>query len=93
MRLSSASRDRADVQVTKINVPAILALGVAAAGEFGHVPLKRPATGEANRQSLGDRNAATLQRVGAVGVTSVSRVRANPGGADRGSKQGAFRNS
>src|SRR5450432_2155918 len=33
--------DRADVDVAEEDVPAVLALGIAAAGKFGHGPLKR----------------------------------------------------
>jgi hypothetical protein len=45
MRNASANRDRADVDVTEIDVPAIGALGIAAAGELGHAPLKRAPSG------------------------------------------------
>jgi hypothetical protein len=38
MRTADADRDRADVHVAVIDVPAALAFGVAAAGELGHRP-------------------------------------------------------
>jgi hypothetical protein len=36
MRNAGADRDRADLDVSVIDVPAVLALGIVAAGEFGH---------------------------------------------------------
>jgi hypothetical protein len=33
---AGADRDRADVDVSVIDVPAVLAFGIAAAGELGH---------------------------------------------------------
>jgi len=55
MRLAYAARDRADPDVTEIDVPAVLAFGVSAADEFGHCPLKRGRPPVCNYQSLGDR--------------------------------------
>jgi hypothetical protein len=44
MRLAYAARDGADLNVTVVDVPAILAFGIAVAGEFGHGALKRGRT-------------------------------------------------
>jgi hypothetical protein len=52
------------MHAAKIDMPAVLAFGIAAAGQFGL--LKRAAERSANYQSLGDRNAARVQRVVAV---------------------------
>ena len=41
--LPDRKRDRADVHVTVIDVPAVRAFGISAAGEGGHAPLKRAA--------------------------------------------------
>jgi hypothetical protein len=41
VRLAGATRDRADVYIAEIDVPAVLAFGIPAAGEFGHALLKR----------------------------------------------------
>jgi hypothetical protein len=38
VRSAGADRDRADVDVTVIDVPAIFAFGIAAAGKLGHGP-------------------------------------------------------
>jgi hypothetical protein len=40
-RDAGALRDRADVDVAEVDVPTVLALRIAAAGEGGHAPLKR----------------------------------------------------
>jgi hypothetical protein len=66
MRYAGAERDRAHVDVAAIDVPVVVAFGVAAAGECGHAPLKRTADRPTNYQSLGDRNGEGLQRVVAV---------------------------
>jgi hypothetical protein len=42
-RKARLNRDRADLNVTEIDVPAIGAFGVSAAGEFGQALLKRGA--------------------------------------------------
>jgi hypothetical protein len=63
---SRLDRNRTDLNVTVENVPAVRALGVRAAGEGGHAPLKCVARRAANYQSLGDREGDQLQRV--VGV-------------------------
>jgi hypothetical protein len=39
--LANTARDRANVNVAEIDVPAILAFGISAAGEGGHALLKR----------------------------------------------------
>ena len=40
MRLADASRDRADVHVAEIDVPAVLAFGISAAGESRHTRIE-----------------------------------------------------
>jgi hypothetical protein len=42
-RAPDAPRDRADVNIAEIDVPAVLAFGVSAAGKFGHGLSKRTA--------------------------------------------------
>jgi hypothetical protein len=59
-RAAGAARDRADLDVTIVDVPAILALRVASAGEGGHRPSFRRSTARANYQSLGAWNEAEL---------------------------------
>jgi hypothetical protein len=41
------------MHVPVIDVPAVLAFGISAAGEGGHAPLKRGSTGSGNRLFLG----------------------------------------
>jgi hypothetical protein len=41
VRLARAARDGADMDISEINVPAVLAFRVSAAGELGHPALKR----------------------------------------------------
>ena len=48
-RDTNADRDRSGVDVTVVDVPAVWALWIATAGEFGHAPLKRGPRGLANR--------------------------------------------
>jgi hypothetical protein len=67
MRNAGAERDRAHVHVAIIDVPAVLAFGIAAAGEGGHTLLKRSAERSANYQSLGDWKGEEPQRLGGVG--------------------------
>jgi hypothetical protein len=52
VRIASAGRDGPDVHVTKVDVPAVLAFGVASAGEGGHGLLKRSRTGIGKRYRL-----------------------------------------
>ena len=42
VRDADAARDRADADVAAIDVPAVLALAVSAASEFGHAPMIPP---------------------------------------------------
>jgi hypothetical protein len=42
MRLADTARDRADMHVAEIDVPAVLAFGISAAGECRHTPIEAP---------------------------------------------------
>jgi hypothetical protein len=56
MGLPYPARYRADMDIAEIDVPAVLALGISTAGEFGHGPLKRRRPGWANRLPVGARS-------------------------------------
>jgi hypothetical protein len=53
MRVAGADRDRADVQVTVVDVPAFVDFRIAAAGESGHALLKRGPNAPAIAQNVG----------------------------------------
>jgi hypothetical protein len=62
-RQTRLDRDRADMNITIVDVPAIGTFGVRAAGEGGHGPLKRGGRRAANFQSLVIGKAHELQRL------------------------------
>jgi hypothetical protein len=50
---AGAERDRSHMHVTIVDVPAVVAFGISAAGESGHAPLKRDRAATTIRYRLG----------------------------------------
>jgi hypothetical protein len=76
VRIASAGRDRANMHVTKVDVPAVLAFGIAAAGEAGmaHDPADTFACEAATGWGRGKEMAfAILEQTTKHRVSSVSR--------------------
>jgi hypothetical protein len=74
--------DRADLNVTIIDVLAVGAFGIAAAGEFGHLPLKRGRPPVRKLSIPGVQEAVRLPRVVGVdewlGPREIGLVREQP---------------
>jgi hypothetical protein len=62
MRLADTSRDRADVHIAEIDVPAVFTFGISSAGEFGHVGIKAPPCGGAQADRLLENDFAIVIR-------------------------------
>jgi hypothetical protein len=75
VRLAGALRDRAGVHVAVVDVPAVLALGIAAAGEGGHALLKREHRPSARRYGLWTEVEGPLTHILDGPTTAVSLTR------------------